>query len=38
MTASEARPKARAAAEKAVQLDGNSAEAHTSLGLVQALV
>jgi tetratricopeptide (TPR) repeat protein len=31
LTASEARPKAKAAAEKAVQLDDNSAEAHTSL-------
>jgi eukaryotic-like serine/threonine-protein kinase len=31
MTASEARPKARAAAEKAVQLDSTSAEAHASL-------
>ena len=30
-TASEARPKARAAAEKAVQLDSTSAEAHASL-------
>ena len=33
LTASEARPKAKAAAEKAVQLDGNSAEAHTSLAV-----
>ena len=33
MTASEARPKALAAAEKAVQLDSNSAEAHTSLAV-----
>ncbi len=31
MTATAARSKAREAAEKAVQLDGNSAEAHTSL-------
>ncbi len=31
LTASEARPKAKAAAEKAIQLDNNSAEAHTSL-------
>jgi len=31
ITASAARPKARAAAERAVQLDGNSAEAHASL-------
>ena len=31
MTASEAKPKAKAAAEKAIQLDDNSAEAHTSL-------
>jgi serine/threonine-protein kinase len=31
LTASEARPKAKATAEKAVQLDGNSAEAYTSL-------
>jgi serine/threonine-protein kinase len=31
MTASEARPRARAAAEKAVQLDSTSAEAHASL-------
>ena len=31
ITASAARPKAKAAAEKAVQLDSNSAEAHTSL-------
>ncbi len=31
LTASEARPKAKAAAERAVQLDGNSAEAYTSL-------
>jgi TolB-like protein/Tfp pilus assembly protein PilF len=33
LTASQARPKARAAAEKAVQLDDNSAEAHTSLAV-----
>ena len=33
ITASEARPKAKAAAEKAVELDGNSAEAHTSLAV-----
>src|SRR5262249_33309720 len=32
ITASAARPKAKAAAEKAVELDENSAEAHTSLG------
>jgi eukaryotic-like serine/threonine-protein kinase len=31
LTAAETRPKVKAAAEKAVQLDGNSAEAHTSL-------
>jgi eukaryotic-like serine/threonine-protein kinase len=31
LTASEARPKAKAAAEKAIALDDNSAEAHTSL-------
>ena len=31
ITATEAKPKAKAAAEKAVQLDSNSAEAHTSL-------
>jgi len=31
LTASEARPKAKAAAEKAIRLDENSAEAHTSL-------
>ena len=31
LTASEARPKAKAAAEKAIQLDDASAEAHTSL-------
>ena len=33
LTAAEARPKAKAAAEKAVQLDDNSAEAHTSLAV-----
>ena len=33
LSASEARPKAMAAAERAVQLDGNSAEAHTSLAV-----
>jgi TolB-like protein/Flp pilus assembly protein TadD len=33
MTASEARPKAKAAAEKAVALDDSSAEAHTSLAV-----
>lgn len=33
LTAAEARPKAKAAAEKAVQLDGNSAEGHTSLAV-----
>jgi len=33
LTASEARPKAKEAAEKAVRLDGNSAEAHTSLAV-----
>ena len=33
LTASEARPKAKATAEKAVELDGNSAEAHTSLAV-----
>jgi TolB-like protein len=32
-TASAARPKAKAAAEKAVQLDSNSAEGHTSLAV-----
>jgi eukaryotic-like serine/threonine-protein kinase len=31
LTASEARPRAKAAAEKAIQLDDGSAEAHTSL-------
>ena len=33
LTATEARPKAKAAAEKAVTLDDNSAEAHTSLAV-----
>jgi serine/threonine protein kinase/tetratricopeptide (TPR) repeat protein len=33
LTASEARPKAKAAAETAVRLDPNSAEAHTSLAV-----
>jgi len=33
LTASEARPKARAAAERAVALNDNSAEAHTSLAV-----
>ena len=33
LTASEARPKAKAAAEKAVELDDHSAEAHTSLAV-----
>jgi len=33
LTASEARPKAKTAAEKAIQLDDNSAEAHTSLAV-----
>lgn len=33
LTASQARPKARQAAEMAVQLDGSSAEAHTSLAV-----
>jgi TolB-like protein/Tfp pilus assembly protein PilF len=33
LTASEARPKARDAAEKAISLDANSAEAHTSLAV-----
>ena len=33
LTATEARPKARAAAERAVQLDDASAEAHTSLAV-----
>jgi eukaryotic-like serine/threonine-protein kinase len=33
LTASEARPKAKAGAERAIQLDDNSAEAHTSLAV-----
>jgi TolB-like protein len=33
LTASEARPKAREAAAKAIELDGGSAEAHTSLAV-----
>jgi tetratricopeptide (TPR) repeat protein len=33
LTASEAKPKAKAAAEKAIQLDDTSAEAHTSLAV-----
>ena len=33
LTATEAKPRARAAAEKAVELDDRSAEAHTSLGV-----
>jgi TolB-like protein/Flp pilus assembly protein TadD len=33
LTASEARPKAKAAAEKAIELDDSSAEAHTSLAV-----
>jgi serine/threonine-protein kinase len=33
LTASEAKPKAQAMAEKAIQLDGTSAEAHTSLAV-----
>jgi tetratricopeptide (TPR) repeat protein len=33
LTASEAKPKAKAAAEKAIRLDDNSAEAHTSLAV-----
>ena len=33
LTATEARPKAKASAEKAVELDDNSAEAHTSLAV-----
>src|SRR5215831_7086459 len=33
LTATEARPKAKDAAVRAVQLDGNSAEGHTSLGV-----
>lgn len=33
LTSSQAKPKARVAAEKAIQLDDNSAEAHTSLAV-----
>jgi eukaryotic-like serine/threonine-protein kinase len=33
ITSAEAKPKAKAAAEKAIQLDDNSAEAHTSLAV-----
>lgn len=33
LTAAEAKPQAKAAAEKAIQLDDNSAEAHTSLAV-----
>ena len=33
LTSAEAKPKAKAAAEKAIQLDNNSAEAHTSLAV-----
>jgi TolB-like protein/Tfp pilus assembly protein PilF len=33
LTSSEAKPKAKAAAERAIQLDGASAEAHTSLAV-----
>ncbi len=33
MTASEARPKAKAAAEKAIEIDSTSAEGHTSLAV-----
>jgi serine/threonine-protein kinase len=36
ITASEAKPKIKAAAETAVQLDSNSAEAHTSLGVYRS--
>ena len=36
MTASEARPKAKATAEKAIRLDDRSAEAHTSLAVFKA--
>ena len=36
ITASEAKPKIKAAAEAAVQLDSSSAEAHTSLGVYRA--
>jgi Tfp pilus assembly protein PilF len=35
LTAAQAKPKARAAAEKAIQLDDNSAEAHTSLAVYE---
>src|SRR5260221_3210583 len=35
LTASDAKPKAKAAAEKAVQLDSRSAEAHTSLAVFE---
>ena len=38
LTSSEAKPKAKAAAEKATQLDPDSAEAHTSLAVLQGLV
>ena len=38
MTASEAKPKAKAAAEKAVQLDSNSAEGAHVAGRIQALL
>ncbi len=36
ITASEAKPRARAGAERAVELDSSSAEAHTSLGVYRA--
>ncbi|MEP7326996.1 MAG: protein kinase [Gemmatimonadota bacterium] len=36
ITASEAKPRARAGAERAVQLDSNSVEAHTSLAVYKA--
>jgi len=36
ITASEAKPRARAGAERAVELDSNSAEAHTSLAVYKA--
>jgi serine/threonine protein kinase/Flp pilus assembly protein TadD len=36
ITASEAKPRTRAAAERAVQLDSTSSEAHASLGIYQA--
>ncbi|MEO5826238.1 MAG: protein kinase [Gemmatimonadales bacterium] len=36
ITASEAKPRSRAAAARAVQLDNNSAEAHASLGVYKA--